>query len=105
MISLGMFYSDGCFYCQNKKYYMYNFTNCSYQIIKIFTDCLDKLYIKYRIVKIDNNEKRKTTIYRVVISKSKEVYKLYKLFGEKYYESSSNNGDDIIKNIKYDVLN
>lgn len=89
----GLFQSDGCFYNTNS-YFMYNFTNCSVDIQNIFKYCLENLGIRYtfsnKVVESHCSKAYITKIYR-----GNEVFKLYKILGEKYFESRCNFGNDI----------
>lgn len=89
----GLFHSDGSFY-NTRGYYMYNFTNCSVDIQNIFKYCLENLGIRYtfsnKVVESHCSKAYITKIYR-----GKEVFKLYKIIGEKYFESRCNFGNDI----------
>jgi len=73
----GLFHSDGCFY-KSDKYYYYNFTNKSKDIIDIFINCLNNIGVEYKL-----NYNTKSDIYKVNIYKKKDVIKLYTILGVK----------------------
>lgn len=93
-LGLGLFHSDGSFYENGNSYWMYNFTNCSIDIQKIYMKCLDKLNIRYTHSKKSIDKKNQNT-HDCFITKTyrgNDVFNLYKLFGEKYFESRCENG-------------
>lgn len=91
----GLFHSDGSFFRGSKKYYRYQFTNTSKDIIDILRKCLSKLDINYCLTeslpsprKIKSNKEITTfkTRYNILIQSKAEVKKLYKYCGTKHNE-------------------
>ena len=91
----GLFHSDGSFYKASKKYYRYQFTNTSIDIINIIRKCLSKLDINYcltenlplpRSIAGGKEIKSFKLKYNILIQSKSEVKKLYKHCGTKYNE-------------------
>jgi hypothetical protein len=78
----GLFHSDGCYY-YSQKAYIYNFVNCSLDIIKIYESCLIALGIEYKTYTRKVSLSRKTQLYKVVVTKKEDVIKMYGIVGEK----------------------
>ena len=91
----GLFHSDGSFFKGNKKYYRYQFTNTSLDIINIIKNCLSVLKIQYCLtqtqplpLKINSNniESICKLRYNILIQHKESVKILYKHVGTKYNE-------------------
>lgn len=81
----GLIYSDGSYYyCKKRQQYEYNFSNSSYDIIKILEKHLTILNIQYNVnKKIKSNSKSKSEKYHINIVAQDSVKMLHNLIGDK----------------------
>ena len=82
----GLLQSDGCYY-YSRGAWLYNFVNCSLDIINIYRSCLDNLNIEHRFRARGMNN-RVSQAYVVTVSKKDSVIKMYDLIGSKKDDGS-----------------
>lgn len=64
----GLFHSDGCRFISNNRI-IYQFTNCSIDIINLYSNILNKLNIEHRVRKKTMGKKNVTQAYNVFVNK------------------------------------